>query len=123
MVPDAGLAIRLPRYPQRVDLDRGLFYAARRQQGDLPADLPLRLSPGQRRRAVTARDLWRHRQDAAKLAHPGRKRDRGRHRRARRAGLWPRQKRLLVRLATLDRGNLTDQALTETEPTQWCRIR
>ena len=38
--------------------------------------------------------------DAALLAHSGRERDRGRHRRARRAALRPRQERLLVRLAT-----------------------
>ena len=48
------------------------------------------------------------RQDAAEMAHPGRERDRGRHRRARRAALRPRQERLLVRLAALDRGDAAD---------------
>ena len=48
-----------------------------------------------------------------KLAHPRRERDRGRHRRARRAALWPRQERLLVRLAALDRGDAADRALPE----------
>jgi homospermidine synthase len=54
---DAEGAIRLPRHPQRVDLDRRLFHRARRRQGRLPADLPLRLSPLQRRGAVAARDV------------------------------------------------------------------
>jgi hypothetical protein len=54
--PTAGRAIRLPRHPQRVDLDRRLFHGARRPaRRDLPADLPLRLSPLQRRGAVAAR--------------------------------------------------------------------
>ena len=43
-------------------------------------DLSLRLSPGQRRGAVGARMVGRGRQGAAELAHPGRERDRGRHR-------------------------------------------
>ena len=47
------------------DLDRRLFHGARRRQGGLPPDLPLRLSPRQRRGAVAARDVRRHRQDAA----------------------------------------------------------
>ena len=38
------------------DLDRGLLYAARRRQSRLSADLPLRLSPVRRRRAVGGRD-------------------------------------------------------------------
>ena len=113
MVPDAGRAIRLPRHAQRVDLDRRLFHGARRQQGDLSADLPLRLSSGQRCGAVAARDVRRDRQDAAEVAHSGRERDRGRHRRARRAALRPRQERLLVRLAALDRGNPPHRALPE----------
>ena len=111
--PTPGRAIRLSRHPQRVDLDRGLFHRARRRQGGLPADLPLRLSPGQRRGAVAARDVRRDRQDAAEVAHPGRERDRGRHRRTRRAALRPRQERLLVRLAALDRGNPAHRALPE----------
>ena len=61
------------------------------QQRHLSPDLPLRLSPGQRRGAVAARDVRRHRQDAAVMAHPGRERDRGRHRRTRRAALRPRK--------------------------------
>ena len=95
------------------DLDRRLFHGARRRQGGLSPDLPLRLSPRQRRGAVAARDVRRHRQDAAEMAHPGRERDRGRHRRTRRAALRPRQERLLVRLAALDRGNPADRALPE----------
>ena len=57
LVPDAGRPIRLPRHPQRVDLDRRLLHRARGRHGRLPADLPLRLSPGERRRAVAARDV------------------------------------------------------------------
>ena len=45
------------------------------------------------------------RQGAAEVAHPRRARNGRRHRRARRAALWPRQERLLVRLAALARGN------------------
>ena len=59
-------AIRLPRHPQRVDLDRRLFHAARRQgRGGLPPDLPLRLSPLRRRGAEPARIVRPRRQDAA----------------------------------------------------------
>ena len=58
LVPDARRAVRLPRHPQRVDLDLRLFHGARRiGRGDLPADLPLCLSPGGRRGAVAARDV------------------------------------------------------------------
>ena len=60
MVPDARRAVRLPRHPQRVDLDRRLFHGARRRgRGGLPADLPLRLSSGGRRGAVAARAVRR----------------------------------------------------------------
>ena len=60
LVPDARRAVRLPRHAQRVDLDRRLFHGARRiGQGDLPADLPLRLSSGGRRGAVAARAVRR----------------------------------------------------------------
>ena len=53
---DRESAVRLPRHPQRVDLDRRLFHAAQRQgRGDLSPDLPLRLSPLRRRGAVPAR--------------------------------------------------------------------
>src|SRR6185437_11255876 len=115
LVPDAGRAIRLPRHPQRVDLDCGLFHRARRRKGDLPPDLPLRLPPRQRRGAVAARDVRGHGPDAAEVAHPGRERDRGRHRRIGRAGLWPRQERLLVRLAALHRGDEGDRAVPERD--------
>ena len=57
LVPDARPAIRLPRDPQRVDLDRRLLHRARERQGGLPADLPLCLSSLQRRRALAARDV------------------------------------------------------------------
>ncbi len=57
-------AVRLPGHPQRVDLDRRLLHAARRRQGRLPADLPLRLSPVQRRGAVAARAVRPRRRGA-----------------------------------------------------------
>ena len=66
LVPDARAAIRLPGHPQRVDLDRRLLHGARGRQGGLPADLPLRLSPLQRRGAVAARDVRRGRQGAGR---------------------------------------------------------
>ena len=47
--------------------------------------------------------------------HPRRERDRRRHRRARRAALRPRQERLLVRLAALDRGDARARALPERD--------
>ena len=47
--------------------------------------------------------------------HPDRGRDRRRHRRARRAALRPRQERLLVRLAALDRGDAPHRALPERD--------
>ncbi len=87
------------------DFDRRLFHGARWPAAGLPSHLPLRLSPRQRRSAVAARDLRRDRQDAAEMAHPGRERNRGRHRRAWRLALRPCQERLLVWIATLDRGN------------------
>ena len=44
VVPDTRRAIRLPGHPQRSDLDRRFLHAARQEgQGELPADLPLRL--------------------------------------------------------------------------------
>ena len=48
--------------------------------------------------------------------HPDRGRDRRRHRRARRAALRPRQERLLVRLAALDRGDARASRPTRTRP-------
>ena len=47
--------------------------------------------------------------------HPRRERDRRRHRRARRAALRPREERLLVRLAALDRGDARARALPERD--------
>src|SRR5215471_18700398 len=71
LVSDAWRAIWLPRHPQRVDLDCGLFHRARWPEGRVSPDLPLRLSSGQRRRAVTARDVRRGGQDAAEMAYSG----------------------------------------------------
>ena len=70
MDADAAGAIRLPRHPQRVDLDRRLISrcASGRKTCDLPADLPLRLSPLQRRRAVAARDVRPRRRDAGRAS-------------------------------------------------------
>ena len=66
LVPDARAAIRLPRHPQRVDLDRRLLHrSATATSRRLPADLPLRLSPGERRGAVAARDVRPRRRAAA----------------------------------------------------------
>jgi homospermidine synthase len=66
LVPDARPAIRLPRHPQRVDLDRRLLHGARQgRRGELPPDLPLRLPSRQRRRALAARDVRQWRQTAA----------------------------------------------------------
>ena len=113
---DRAGAARLPGHAQRVDLDRGLFHAARERQGGLPADLPLRLSPVRRRRAVAARDGGRRLAAAGRLADPRRGRHRRRHRRARRAALRPRQERLLVRLAALDRGDAASSRPTRTRP-------
>ena len=48
--------------------------------------------------------------------HPRRERDRRRHRRARRAALRPREERLLVRLAALDRGDARASRPTRTPP-------
>ena len=67
--PDRPGAIRLPGHPQRVDLDRRLLHAARRRHGGLPADLPLRLSSLQRRRAVAARDVRPGRDAADDMDH------------------------------------------------------
>ena len=55
---DRGRPFRLPRHPQRGDLDCGLFHGARWPEGDLPADLPLCLSPVERCRAVLASRCW-----------------------------------------------------------------
>ena len=86
------------------------------RQGGLPADLPLRLPPVRRRRAVAARDGGRAVEAAAGVAHPERGRHRRRHRRARRPALRPRQERLLVRLAALDRGDAASSRPTRTPP-------
>ncbi len=113
MDADGQGAIRLPGHAQRVDLDRGLFHAARRPQECLPADLPLRLPSVQRRGAVAARAVRPGRQTAAGHSHSGRARDRRRHRRARRAALRPQEERLLVRLAAFDRRDARHRALSE----------
>ena len=116
LVPDARRAVRLPRHPQRVDLDLRLFHGARCiGRRDLPADLPLRLSSGGRRGALAARDV-RLRQDAGEAPHPRGGRDRRRHRRTRRAALRPRQECLLVRLAALHRGDAGSLRRTRTPP-------
>ena len=47
--------------------------------------------------------------------HPGRARDRRRHRRARRAALRPQEERLLVRLAAFDRRDAQDRAVPERD--------
>ena len=66
LVPDARCAIWLPGHPQRGDLDRRFLHRARQEgRGHLSPDLPLRLSPLQRRRAVAARDVRCDRQGAA----------------------------------------------------------
>ena len=58
--PTAKSRYELPGHPRRrIDLDCGLLHAARRPQDRLPADLPLCLSPVQRRGAVAARDVRR----------------------------------------------------------------
>ena len=91
LVPDAGAAVRLPRHPQRVDLDRRLLHAARGRQGRAtgrPATTP----------TIPCNDavLSLHEMfgRAGKMQddapHPRRGRDRRRHRRARRAALRPR---------------------------------
>ena len=97
------------------DLDRGLSHARSQIPAVLPADLPLRLSSMQRRRAVAARDVRPGRQEAAEDSHSRRERDRGRHRRARRPALRPQEECVLVRLAALDRGDATDRAVPERD--------
>jgi homospermidine synthase len=82
-------AIRLPGHPQRVDLDRGLLHRARGGSGRVPPDLPLRLPSRQRGGALAPRDVRQCRQGPGGAPHPGRERDRGRHRRARRPPLRP----------------------------------
>ena len=96
------------------DLDLRLFHGARcLGRGDLPADLPLRLSSGGRRGALAARTVRARWQDAGEAPHPRRERNRRRHRRTRRAALRPRQECLLVRLAALHRGDAGAGALPE----------
>ena len=66
---DRAGAVRLPGDAQRVDLDRRFPDRARcRRQGRVPADVPLRLSPVRRRRAVAARDVRAGRRAPAALA-------------------------------------------------------
>ncbi len=86
------------------------------RQGDgrrLSADLPLCVPPVRRRGAVAARDGRRRMANAAGLEDPARGRHRRRRRRARRAPLWPREKRLLVRLAAVGRRNPATRAISE----------
>jgi homospermidine synthase len=76
---------------------------------------PLRLSPVRRRGAVATRDGRQCLEGAGDLAHPDRNRHRRRRRRARRTSLRPREKRLLVRLLALDRGDAQAGALPERD--------
>jgi homospermidine synthase len=69
LVPDARPAVRVPRDPQRGDLDFGLLHRRRRPRARLPPDLPLRLPPLRRRGAVAARDV-RLGATAAEAPHP-----------------------------------------------------
>ena len=96
-----------------VDLDCGLFHVARERQRRLSADLPLRLSPVRRRGAVAARDGRRRLATAIGVEDPRRARNRRRRRRAWRAALRTREKRLLVRLTAFHRGNAAPRALSE----------
>ena len=66
------------------------------RRSDLPPDLPLCLSSGQRRGAVAARNVRQWRQCAAGPARSRRGRTGRRRRRTRRAALRPREERLLV---------------------------
>src|SRR5689334_7067121 len=105
--------IRLSSDSQRVDLNRRLLYAAQGPQDALPADLPLRLSPLQRRRVVASRGLWACRRTTGRRSHSRRARNRGRDRRTRSPALRPQEERLLVRLAALDRRNTRGRAIPE----------
>ena len=68
LVPDARRAIRLPRHPQRVDLDRRLFHGARRSRHGRSTGRPATTPITRRRRgAVAARDV-RLRQDAGEAS-------------------------------------------------------
>ncbi len=84
-------------------------------RGHLPADRPLRLSPGQRRGPLAARAVRRGRQDPAGAPCPRRERAGRGHRRARRPPLRPREERLLVRLAAVAGGNAPYRALPERD--------
>ena len=111
--PDRPGAVRLPGHPQRVDLDRRLFHRARREarcSTGRPATTPTTpaTTPCCRCTRCSAR-----RQRQPTHAHPGRARDRRRHRRARRPALRPQEERLLVRLAAFDRGDAPARALPE----------
>ena len=91
LVPDARPAIRLPRHPQRVDLDLRLLHGAReRRRAVYRPTCHYAYHPCERGGAVAARDVRQCRQGAGGAPHPRRERDRGRHRRARRPALRPR---------------------------------
>ena len=112
--PTRRPAARLPRHPQRVDLDRRLpdrERGRRRPSTGRPATTPT-TRPTTRCCRCTRwpGNAW---QRQPRLAHPQRGRDRRRHRRTRRAALRPRQERLLVRLAALHRGDAPHRALPE----------
>ena len=113
VVPDAGAAIRLPRHPQRVDLDRRLLHRPRGRQVVYRPTCHYAYHPANDAVLSLRRAVRPRRQDAGRAPHPRRERDRRRHRRARRAPLRPREERLLVRLAALDRGDARPRALPE----------
>ena len=115
--PTAKGAIRLPGHPQRVDLDRRLFHAARRPQDRAtgrPATTPTTRATTRCCRCTSCSGAPARRQE--RHPHPRRARDRRRHRRARRAALRPREERLLVRLAALDRGDARASRPIRTPP-------
>ena len=93
------------------------YYTVRNDKGErgLPADLPLRLSSVRRRGAQPARIVRPRRRDPERAPYSWRSRDSRRHRRTGRASLRPRPQRLLVRLATLGRGDARARALPERD--------
>ncbi len=115
--PTPGAAIRLPRHPQRVDLDRRLLHAcARAARSAYRPTCHYAYHPCNDAVLSLHEMFGAGRQGAGRPPHPRRERDRRRHRRARRAALRPRQERLLVRLAALDRGDARASRPTRTRP-------